>query len=88
MIQGIRASGAKKVIFKHNDLKDLRDKIKQYDKNTPKLIAFESVYSMDGDIAPILEISKIAKRFNALTYLDEVHAVGMYGKNGGGFLIL
>ncbi|MDC3024533.1 5-aminolevulinate synthase [Alphaproteobacteria bacterium] len=84
MIQGIRASGAKKIIFKHNDLKDLDSKIKQYDKSTPKLIAFESVYSMDGDIAPIIEISKLAKEYNALTYLDEVHAVGMYGKNGGG----
>ena len=84
MIQGIRASGAKKVIFKHNDLEDLNNKIKQFNKNTPKLIAFESVYSMDGDIAPILEISKLAKENNALTYLDEVHAVGMYGKSGGG----
>ena len=84
MIQGIRSSGAKKIIFKHNDLEDLNNKIKQFEKNTPKLIAFESVYSMDGDIAPILEITKIAKENNALTYLDEVHAVGMYGKNGGG----
>ena len=80
MIQGIRSSGAKKIIFKHNDLEDLNNKIKQFEKNTPKLIAFESVYSMDGDIAPILEITKIAKENNALTYLDEVHAVGMYGK--------
>ena len=84
MIQGIRSSGSKKIIFRHNDLEDLNNKIKQFDKNTPKLIAFESVYSMDGDIAPIKEISKIAKENNALTYLDEVHAVGMYGKNGGG----
>ena len=84
MIQGIRSSGAKKIIFRHNDLEDLNNKIKQFDKNIPKLIAFESVYSMDGDIAPIIEISKIAKKNNALTYLDEVHAVGMYGKNGGG----
>ena len=84
MIQGIRSSGAKKIIFRHNDLEDLNNKIKQFDKNIPKLIAFESVYSMDGDIAPIKEISKIAKENNALTYLDEVHAVGMYGKNGGG----
>ena len=84
MIQGIRSSGAKKIIFKHNDLEDLNNKIKQFEKNTPKLIAFESVYSMDGDIAPILEITKIAKENNALTYLDEVHAVGMYGNHGGG----
>ena len=84
MIQGIRSSGAKKIIFKHNDLEDLKNKIKQFEKNIPKLIAFESVYSMDGDIAPILEITKIAKENNALTYLDEVHAVGMYGNHGGG----
>ncbi|MAJ24478.1 MAG: 5-aminolevulinate synthase [Rickettsiales bacterium] len=84
MIQGIRASGAKKIIFKHNDVDDLINKISQLDKNIPKIIAFESVYSMDGDIAPIEKISNIAKKFNALTYLDEVHAVGMYGKRGGG----
>jgi 5-aminolevulinate synthase len=84
MIQGIRASGAKKIIFKHNDVKDLQNKIKELDKNTPKIIAFESVYSMDGDIAPIENIAEVAKNFNALTYLDEVHAVGMYGNRGGG----
>ncbi len=84
MIQGIRASGAKKIIFKHNDVDDLKNKIKELDKNTPKIIAFESVYSMDGDIAPIENIAAIAKKYNALTYLDEVHAVGMYGSRGGG----
>ncbi|MEC8099753.1 MAG: 5-aminolevulinate synthase [Pseudomonadota bacterium] len=84
MIQGIRASGASKVIFKHNDLDDLENKIQKIDKSIPKVIAFESVYSMDGDIAPIKQISKIAKKYSALTYLDEVHAVGMYGKIGGG----
>ena len=84
MIQGIRASGAKKIIFKHNDVDDLKNKIKELDKNIPKIIAFESVYSMDGDIAPIENIATIAKNYNALTYLDEVHAVGMYGKQGGG----
>ncbi|MBF96901.1 MAG: 5-aminolevulinate synthase [Alphaproteobacteria bacterium MarineAlpha9_Bin4] len=84
MIQGIRSSGATKVIFKHNDIDDLNYKIKKYDKNIPKIIAFESVYSMDGDIAPIKGISSIAKENNALTYLDEVHAVGMYGYQGGG----
>jgi len=84
MIQGIRASGAKKVIFKHNDVDDLNKKIKDFDNDVPKVIAFESVYSMDGDIAPIIEISQIAKENNALTYLDEVHAVGMYGSQGGG----
>ena len=70
MIQGIRASGANKIIFKHNDVKDLQNKIKELDKDIPKIIAFESVYSMDGDIAPISEISAIAKENNALTYLD------------------
>ncbi len=84
IIQGIRASGAKKVIFRHNDVDDLKNKITQINKNFPKIIAFESVYSMDGDIAPIEEIVKIAKDNNALTYLDEVHAVGMYGNKGGG----
>ncbi len=84
MIQGIRASGSTKVIFKHNNLDDLNNKIRKFDKNVPKIIAFESVYSMDGDIAPIREISNIAKENNALTYLDEVHAVGMYGNQGGG----
>ena len=84
MIQGIRASGAKKIIFKHNDVKDLQNKIKELDKNIPKIIAFESVYSMDGDIAPIQDIAEVAKNYNALTYLDEVHAVGMYGNRGGG----
>ena len=84
MIQGIRASGAKKIIFKHNDVDDLKNKIKELDKNIPKIIAFESVYSMDGDIAPIENIATIAKNYNALTYLDEVHAVGMYGSQGGG----
>ena len=84
MIQGIRASGAKKVIFKHNDIDDLNKKIKDFNNDIPKVIAFESIYSMDGDIAPIAEISEIAKENNALTYLDEVHAVGMYGSQGGG----
>ena len=84
MIQGIRASGAKKIIFKHNDVKDLQNKIKELDKDIPKIIAFESIYSMDGDIAPIQHIAEVAKNYNALTYLDEVHAVGMYGNRGGG----
>ena len=84
MIQGIRSSGASKVIFKHNDIQDLKTKIRNVGKDVPKIIAFESIYSMDGDIAPVKEICDIAKEFNALTYLDEVHAVGMYGKRGGG----
>ena len=84
MIQGIRSSGASKMVFRHNDIEDLRDKISSIDINQPKIIAFESIYSMDGDIAPIKEICRIAKKYNALTYLDEVHAVGMYGEKGGG----
>ena len=84
MIQGIRSSGSEKIIFKHNDVNDLKYKISKINKDIPKIIAFESIYSMDGDIAPIREICEVAEEFNALTYLDEVHAVGMYGKTGGG----
>ena len=84
MIQGMRTSNAEKIIFKHNDPEHLEKLLKESDINRPKLIAFESVYSMDGDIAPIKEICEVAKMNNALTYLDEVHAVGMYGPRGGG----
>ena len=84
MIQGMRSSNAEKMIFKHNDPEHLEKLLKESDINRPKLIAFESVYSMDGDIAPIKEICEVAKKHNALTYLDEVHAVGMYGPRGGG----
>lgn len=84
MIQGIRSSRALKVIFRHNDLEDLREKLASFPINTPKLIAFTSVYSMDGDIAPIEGICDLAQEFNALTYIDEVHAVGMYGPTGAG----
>ena len=84
MIEGIRQSGAIKRIFKHNDLVDLENKLKADDINLPKLIVFESIYSMDGDIAPIKEMIALAKKYNAMTFLDEVHAVGMYGDNGGG----
>lgn len=84
MIEGIRHSRAKKEIWKHNDMHDLRAKLASYPAETPKLIAFESVYSMDGDIAPIKEICDIADEFNAMTYIDEVHAVGMYGPRGAG----
>lgn len=84
MIQGIRNSRAEKVIWKHNDLVDLENKLKQYPVSQPKIIAFESVYSMSGSIAPIEAICDLAKKYNALTFLDEVHAVGMYGPHGAG----
>jgi 5-aminolevulinate synthase len=84
MIQGIRHSGAKKVIFKHNDMVDLEAKLRLVPKDTPKIIAFESVYSMCGSVAPIERIVELAEEFGAITFNDEVHAVGMYGPNGAG----
>lgn len=84
MIEGIRRNGGAKRIFKHNDLDDLRAKLAAEDPAAPKLIAFESIYSMDGDIAPIEAICDLADEFGALTYIDEVHAVGMYGPRGAG----
>ncbi|MCA2503992.1 5-aminolevulinate synthase [Staphylococcus xylosus] len=85
IINGIRSVKNTKEVFRHNDVFDLEEKLKQYPLNTPKIIIFESVYSMDGDVAPIKEIADLAKVYNALTYLDEVHAVGMYGETGAGY---
>ena len=82
LIQGIRNSGADKMIWKHNDLEDLEDKLKQCE-GTP-CIVFESVYSMDGDVGPIKAVCDLAERYGAITYLDEVHSVGLYGDTGGG----
>jgi 5-aminolevulinate synthase len=84
MIQGVRQSGMEKKIFRHNDVEHLRELLASVDRKRPKLICFESVYSMDGDVAPIKEICDLAEEFGALTYIDEVHAVGMYGPRGGG----
>jgi 5-aminolevulinate synthase len=84
MIAGIRHSMTDKVVFAHNDLEDLEVKLRAIDVDRPKVIVFESVYSMDGDIAPIRAICDLADKYNAMTYLDEVHAVGMYGPRGAG----
>ena len=84
MIEGVRRGGGAKRIFRHNDVAHLRELLEADDPAAPKLIAFESIYSMDGDFGPIREICDLAEEFNALTYIDEVHAVGMYGPRGAG----
>jgi 5-aminolevulinate synthase len=84
MIEGIRHSGAEKRIFRHNDPADLERHLAAIDPDRPKLVAFESVYSMDGDVAPIHAFCDLARRYDAMTYLDEVHAVGLYGAHGAG----
>lgn len=84
MIAGIRHSGAKKEIFRHNDPAHLEELLQKYDPLCPKLVAFESVYSMSGNISPIKEICQVSKKYNAITFIDEVHAVGLYGDSGAG----
>ncbi len=84
MIEGVRRNGGAKRIFRHNDVAHLRELLEADDPDTPKVIVFESVYSMDGDFGPIEEICDLADEFGALTYIDEVHAVGMYGPRGAG----
>jgi len=84
MIQGIRNSGVPKHIFKHNDPEHLEMLLKQIDVKVPKIVAFETVHSMTGAVCPLKELCQVAHKYGAITYIDEVHAVGLYGHNGAG----
>lgn len=84
IIEGIRQSGCKKHVFEHNDMQDLERLLQQYQESQPKIIIFESIYSMEGDMSPIPEICALAKQYNAMTYIDEVHTAGIYGEKGAG----
>ncbi|MCX8020888.1 MAG: 5-aminolevulinate synthase [Chitinophagaceae bacterium] len=84
MIEGIRNSGNRKIIFRHNNLSDLKQKLQLLGEDTPKMIVFESVYSISGTVSPVRDIVQLAREYNAMTYVDEVHAVGLYGSNGAG----
>src|SRR5262245_65713396 len=84
MIEGVRRSGSEKKIWRHNDIAHLEELLAAEAPERPKLIVFEALYSMDGDVAPVNAICDLAKRYKAMTYIDEVHAVGMYGPRGGG----
>lgn len=84
IIEGIRASGGEKQIFRHNDVRHLEELLQRIPRGTPKVVVFESIYSMSGNVAPVREILALTKKYNALSYIDEVHAVGMYGAHGGG----